>query len=157
MNHRSNIDYLLVSYLIADKAVLSYAVGEWARIFPLKQLIKSLGAFFVRRNSNDPLYRRVLERYVHMTTAEGVCQAVYLEGGLSRDGNLRPAKLGFLDYMLRDFNKDNDRDIVFVPVAINYDRVLEDNNMVNWSRADNRNSKRQHIAKGLRFIKENIY
>lgn len=157
MNHRSNVDYLLVSYLVADKAALSYAVGEWAQVFPLKQLIKSLGAFFVRRNSNDPLYRRILERYVHMTTAEGVCQAVYLEGGLSRDGSLMPAKLGFLDYMLRDYNKDSDRDIVFVPIAINYDRVLEDQNMVKWSVPEGHKTMRQYITKLVRFIKENIY
>ena len=51
MNHRSNIDYLLVSYLVADQVTLSYAVGEWARVFPLQPLLKAMGAFFVRRKS----------------------------------------------------------------------------------------------------------
>ncbi|HEX2224683.1 MAG TPA: 1-acyl-sn-glycerol-3-phosphate acyltransferase, partial [Thermoanaerobaculia bacterium] len=59
MNHRSNMDYILVSYLAADRTALSYAVGEWARIWPLQTLIRSLGAYFVRRNSGDLLYRRV--------------------------------------------------------------------------------------------------
>ncbi len=36
MNHRSNIDYLLVSYLVADKVALSYAVGEWGTYFPTR-------------------------------------------------------------------------------------------------------------------------
>jgi len=133
MNHRSNIDYLLVSYLVDDKVTLSYAVGEWAKIFPLEQIIKSLGAFFVRRNSNNTLYRKVLERYVHMATEEGVCQAVYLEGGLSRDGNFQKIRLGFLDYMLRNFDERNKRDIVFIPIANNYHRVLEDKNMLRWA------------------------
>ena len=52
----------------AERTALSYAVGEWARIWPLQQLIRSMGAYFVRRNSGDPLYRRVLERYIHMAT-----------------------------------------------------------------------------------------
>ena len=62
MNHRSNMDYVLVAFLAAERTALSYAVGEWARIWPLQQLIRSMGAYFVRRNSNNPVYRRVLER-----------------------------------------------------------------------------------------------
>ncbi len=130
MNHRSNMDYILVSFLVAEKTALSYAVGEWARIWPLQTLIKSMGAFFVRRNSRNALYRRVLERYVGLSTRAGVTQAVFLEGGLSRDGSLRAPRLGFLDYMLRDYHADIDRDIVFVPVGINYDRVIEDRSLL---------------------------
>ena len=130
INHRSNMDYVLVAFLAAEKTTLSYAVGEWAKIWPLQTLIRAMGAFFVRRNSGDPLYRCVLERYVHMATREGVCQAVFLEGGLSRDGLLRPPKLGFLDYMLRSYDPDNDRDIVFIPVGVNYDRTLEDRSLL---------------------------
>jgi glycerol-3-phosphate O-acyltransferase len=125
INHRSNMDYVLVSYLAAEKAALSYAVGEWARIWPLQTLIRSMGAYFVRRNSKDPLYRKVLERYVAMATAAGVTQAVFPEGGLSREGTLRPPKLGILDYMVRAFDPAG-RDVVFIPVGINYDRVFED-------------------------------
>ena len=130
MNHRSNMDYILVAYLAADRTALSYAVGEWARIWPLQTLIRTLGAYFVRRSSGDPLYRRVLERYIAMATAGGVTQAVYPEGGLSRDGRLRPPKLGLLDYMLRGFDPQGERDLVFIPVGINYDRVLEDRTLL---------------------------
>ena len=130
MNHRSNMDYVLVSFLVAEKTTLSYAVGEWARIWPLQTLIKSMGAFFVRRNSGNTLYRKVLERYVNMSTRAGVCQAVFLEGGLTRDGVLREPRLGFLDYMLRDYHPHSDKDIVFIPVGINYDRVIEDRSLI---------------------------
>ncbi len=130
MNHRSNMDYVLVSFLVAEKTTLSYAVGEWAKIWPLQTLIKAMGAFFVRRNSGNKLYRKVLERYVNMSTRAGVCQAVFLEGGLTKNGELRDPRLGFLDYMLRDYHPVNDRDLVFVPVGINYDRVIEDRSLV---------------------------
>ena len=125
INHRSNMDYVLVSYLAAEKAALSYAVGEWARIWPLQTLIRSMGAYFVRRNSKDPLYRKVLERYVAMATVAGVTQAVFPEGGLSREGRLRKPRLGILDYIVRAFDPAR-RDVAFVPVGINYDRVFED-------------------------------
>ena len=130
MNHRSNMDYILVAFLAAERTTLSYAVGEWAKIWPLHMLFRFMGAFFVRRNSGNALYRRTLERYIHMATREGVCQAVFLEGGLSRDGRLREPKLGLMDYMLRRFNPERDRDIVFIPVGINYDRTIEDRSLL---------------------------
>jgi glycerol-3-phosphate O-acyltransferase len=130
MNHRSNMDYLLVGYLASKGMALSYAVGEWARVWPIQQIIRSLGAYFVRRGSGDVLYRRVLECYVQIAIEGGSVQAIFPEGGLSRDGLLRPPKIGLLDYMLRSFPVDSERDIVFVPVALNYDRVLEDRTLL---------------------------
>ena len=130
MNHRSNVDYVLVAYMAASRSALSYAVGEWARVWPLQTLIRALGGFFVRRRSRSPLYRRVLARYVQAATAGGVVQALYPEGGLTRDGSLRKPKLGLISYMLAAFDPEGGRDLVFVPVGVNYDRVLEDRSMV---------------------------
>jgi glycerol-3-phosphate O-acyltransferase len=126
INHRSNMDYVLVTYVAATSSALSYAVGEWANIWGLSGLIRSMGAYFVARDSREGLYRKVLARYVHMATAAGVTQAVFPEGGLSRDGALRPPKFGLLSYMVASFDPHGPRDIAFIPVAVNYDRVLED-------------------------------
>jgi len=126
MNHRSNMDYVLVTYLASRRASLSYAVGEWAQVVFLHSLLRSMGAYFIRRNSKNQLYRRVLAAYVRKATKEGVTQAVFPEGGLSRDGTLGEPKLGLLSYMVSGFKADGEKDIVFIPVGINYDRVLED-------------------------------
>jgi glycerol-3-phosphate O-acyltransferase len=130
MNHRSNVDYILVAHLARKRVALSYAVGEWAKVWPIQQLVRSLGAYFVRRGSGNELYRRVLERYVQIAVEGGAVQAIFPEGGLSRDGLLRQPKIGLLDYMLRAFDVRAGRDIVFVPVAMNYDRVLEDRTLL---------------------------
>ena len=126
INHRSNMDYVLVTYVAATSSALSYAVGEWAQVWGLRGLIRSMGAYFISRDSREGLYRKVLARYVHMATAAGVTQAIFPEGGLSRDGKLRPPKFGLLSYMAAGFDPYGPRDVVFVPVAVNYDRVLED-------------------------------
>ena len=126
MNHRSNMDYILATYLAAERTALSYAVGEWARVWPLQQLIRAMGGYFVRRDSGDPLYRRVLEAYVQMAAEGGVPQAVFPEGRLTRDGTLGAPKLGLLGYLTRGFDPSGPRDIMFIPVGINYDRVFED-------------------------------
>ena len=106
---------------------------RWANgrvIWPLQTLIRTLGAYFIRRRSGNPLYRKVLARYVQMATAGGVVQAIYPEGGLSRDGRLREPRLGLPSYMVAAFDPTGDRDLVFIPVGINYDRVLEDRTLL---------------------------
>jgi len=136
MNHRSNADYLLVAFLLANRVSISYAVGEWARVWPLERLFRSFGSFFVRRRFRDPLYHAVLERYVQRAVAQGTTQGIFIEGGLSRDGKLQPPKLGLLDYMLRAGAKD----LVFIPVGINYDRVVEDSNLIREAQGKSRRS-----------------
>jgi len=88
-----------------------------------------MGAFFVRRGSGDELYRRVLERFVQMAVEGGLTQAIFPEGGLSRDGRPREPKIGLLDYALRRFEPEAG-DILFVPVGVTYDWVLEDHSLL---------------------------
>jgi glycerol-3-phosphate O-acyltransferase len=131
MNHRSNADYVVVAYVLAYGVHVSYAVGEWARAWPLEYVFKSFGSYFIRRRFREPLYHTVLERYVRLITRNGVTQGIFPEGGLTRDGRLRPPKLGLLDYICRTVDDPEfDRDVWFVPVAINYDRVLEDRSLI---------------------------
>jgi glycerol-3-phosphate O-acyltransferase len=136
MNHRSNADYVLVGYALAGQVAISYAVGEWARAFPLEQIFKAFGGYFVRRRHRERLYHAVLERYVQLITREGVTQGIFLEGGLTRDGKLRPPKIGLLDYVLGIGRDPTYRSRVhIVPVAVNYDRVLEDRSLLRELRA----------------------
>ena len=149
MNHRSNMDYVLVTYLAAPMSALSYAVGEWARFWPLSILIRMMGAYFIRRRSRGALYRKVLARYVQMATAGGVAQGIFPEGGLSLTGRLMPPKLGLLSYLVEGYEHDG-RDVVFVPVAINYDRVLEDRVLVAAAkRGDRRFGARITVVTGF--------
>lgn len=131
MNHRSNADYVVVSYVLAGQVAISYAVGEWARAFPLEHVFKAFGSYFVRRKYREPLYHAVLERYVQLITRNGVTQGIFLEGGLTRDGRLRSPKIGLLDYVL-GIGRDPayQAKMYVVPVAVNYDRVLEDRSLL---------------------------
>jgi glycerol-3-phosphate O-acyltransferase len=106
-------------------------VGEWARAFPLETVFKAFGSYFIRRRYREPLYHAVLERYVQLITREGVTQGIFVEGGLTRDGRLRPPKIGLLDYVL-GIGRDSAyaRRLYVVPVAVNYDRVLEDRSLL---------------------------
>ena len=160
INHRSNMDYVLVTYVAATSSALSYAVGEWAQVWPLRTLIRSMGAYFIRRNSRDALYRKILARYVHMATQAGVVQAVFPEGGLSLDGALREPKLGLISYMVSGFDPQGERDVVFIPVGVNYDRVLEDRLLTEAGargKAGGRPSFRVSGRKTLGFVANGVW
>lgn len=131
LNHRSNADYVLASYGLAGQVAISYAVGEWARVFPLEYLFKSFGSYFIRRRYREPLYHTVLERYVQLITRNGVTQGLFPEGGLSRDGRLRAPKIGMLDYLIGVAREPGFAERMYVvPVGVNYDRVLEDRSLL---------------------------
>jgi glycerol-3-phosphate O-acyltransferase len=137
---------------------LSFAVGEWARVWPVQQIIRAMGAFFVRRGSGNSLYRRVLARYVQMATEGGVVQALYPEGRLSKNGRLSDPRIGLLDYLLRGFDLHGERDLVFIPVGINYDRVLEDRTLLLDNTSETKQKSRLFvIKKTLAFIMHNFW
>lgn len=145
INHRSNMDYVLITWLVSNRSALSYAVGEWARVWPLSRLIRAMGAYFIRRNSRNALYRRVLARYVQMTTAEGTTQAIFPEGGLSLDGRVGQARMGLLSYIVAGFDPAR-RDVLFVPVGLAYDRVLEDRILTDAAQAGSRRFRAKPLA-----------
>src|SRR5678816_1645040 len=157
---RSNADYVLVGYVLSGRVAISYAVGEWARAFPLEYIFKSFGSYFIRRKFRDPLYHCVLEQYVRLITREGVTQGIFPEGGLTRDGKLRPGKIGLLDYMIgvaRDPAYASR--IYLVPVAINYDRVLEDRSLLrelDLEHGRERTSRRTQMSEVARYLWWNV-
>ena len=126
MNHRANMDPLLIAYGLLRHVPMSYAVGEWALVWPLHTLFRMFGSFFVRRGEKDPLYHVVLKRFVQIIAGHGAVTGFFIEGGLSRDGKLRPARTGLLDYLIGLRHDQPNREIVFLPVGLNYDRVFED-------------------------------
>lgn len=158
LNHRSNVDFVLAPYVLRDNVALSFAVGEWARVWPLEYLFKSFGSYFLRRGCRDELYHTVLRRYVQVVTKNQVTQAMFPEGGLSRDGLLRPPKIGLLDAMLcSKEDRSFTRDLLFVPVGINYDRVLEDRVLVGEHEAGPGRTKLGMLQRTLSIMFGNLW
>jgi glycerol-3-phosphate O-acyltransferase len=130
INHRSNADFIVLSYGLLRHVALSYAVGEWALVWPLDVLFRAFGSYFVRRGEKDPLYHKVLERYVQVLVGHGGVTGFFIEGRLSRDGALGKPKSGLLDYIIGLKRSQPDLEIAFIPVGLNFDRVLEDQNLL---------------------------
>lgn len=127
--HRSHLDYILVGSVLYDSRVNTpvVAAGLNLSFWPVGPIIRSLGAYFVRRNArNDRIHSLVLKRYVSYLTKRGHLQEFFIEGGRSRSGRMRAPKLGLLSVMVDACAKGLRKELLFIPVSISYENVVEE-------------------------------
>lgn len=132
--HRSHIDYLLISFLLhANSIVLPHiAAGNNLNVPVLGPILRRGGAFFLRRSFRDnPLYSAVFHEYVAAIFSRGVALEYFVEGTRSRTGRTLPARLGMLTITVRSFLRAHQRPVVFVPVYIGYEKLVEGKTYLN--------------------------
>ena len=131
-NHRSYFDFLIVSWLFYVNYLVPphiYARDNMA-FGPFGFLFRRAGAFFARARFDDPLYKEVFRSYVEYLVREGFTQEFFIEGGRSRTGKMLSPRLGMLSWDVDAFLASTRQDILFVPVAISYERIVEESSMV---------------------------
>jgi glycerol-3-phosphate O-acyltransferase len=127
--HKSHVDYLILSYMLYnhDLPCPLVAAGKNLAFWPMGPLFRRGGAFFIRRSFRGAvLYSRAFAEYVHTILEEGYSVEQFIEGGRSRTGKLLMPKLGLLSILLNAQKNGACEDLIFVPVFIGYDRVLEE-------------------------------
>jgi len=126
--HRSHIDYLLLSYLLFRNGLTPphVAAGINLNMPVVGNLLRRGGAFFMRRTfKGNPLYTAVFNEYLHTLYTKGFPVEYFVEGGRSRTGRMLQPRTGMLAITLRSFLRSSRTPVVFVPVYIGYERVLE--------------------------------
>ena len=126
--HRSHIDYLLLSYLLYRNGLMPphIAAGINLNMPIVGPILRRGGAFFMRRSFRDnPLYAAVFNEYMHVMFTRGYSVEYFIEGGRSRTGRMLQPRAGMLSMTVRSFLRDPRKPIVFVPVYIGYEKVME--------------------------------
>ncbi|MBL4611342.1 glycerol-3-phosphate 1-O-acyltransferase PlsB [Halopseudomonas sp.] len=126
--HRSHIDYLLLSYVLFQNNLTPphIAAGINLDMPVVGSILRRGGAFFMRRTfRGNQLYTAVFNEYLHTLFSRGFPTEYFIEGGRSRTGRTLNPKAGMLSITLRSYLRSSRRPIVFVPVYIGYERVLE--------------------------------
>jgi glycerol-3-phosphate O-acyltransferase len=131
-SHRSYFDFLILSWLFyANHLVPPHILARENMGFgPFGFIFRRAGAFFLRARSDDPLYRAVFRRYVHYLVKEGFTQEFFIEGGRSRTGKTLAPRLGMLSWNIDAFVASERRDLLLVPIAITYERLVEESSMI---------------------------
>jgi len=128
--HRSHLDYVLVSYLIHENGSIPphIAAGVNLDLPFIGPLMRRCGAFFLRRSfRSHKLYAAVFNEYLSMIQTQGVSIEYFIEGTRSRTGHLLPPKAGMLAMSVRSYLNSPVRPIMFQPVYIGYERLVEGN------------------------------
>ncbi|EQD68138.1 Phospholipid/glycerol acyltransferase domain protein [mine drainage metagenome] len=127
-SHRSHADYLLLSYQLYKSGLVPphIAAGVNLNLPLVGPLLRRGGAFFLRRSFKaNALYSSVFAAYVDQLLQRGVAMEYFIEGGRSRTGRLLPPRAGMLAITLRAFLRTPRRPVVFQPVYIGYEKLME--------------------------------
>lgn len=129
-SHRSHMDYLLLSYLLYTKGIVPphIAAGINLNLPVIGTVLRKGGAFFLRRSfRGNALYSAVFSEYVAQLVAGGFSIEYFIEGGRSRTGRLLQPKGGMLAMTIRAFLRQPTRPVLFQPVYIGYEKLMEGN------------------------------
>jgi glycerol-3-phosphate O-acyltransferase len=131
-SHRSYFDFLILSVLLYGNFMLPphIAARENMGFGPFGYLFRRVGAFYLRRSFDDPLYKEIFRSYVAYLVREGFTQEFFIEGGRSRTGKTLAPRLGMLTWDVDAFISSHQRDLVFIPVAITYERLVEESSIL---------------------------
>ncbi|MDP2826222.1 MAG: glycerol-3-phosphate 1-O-acyltransferase PlsB [Sulfuritalea sp.] len=126
--HRSHVDYLLLSYIVFNRGLMVPHIAAGANLnLPLVgSVLRRSGAFFLRRKfKGEPLYAAVFLEYLHLMIDRGFPIEYFIEGGRSRSGRMLAPKAGILGMTVQSFVRSRSRPLVFVPVYIGYEKLME--------------------------------
>lgn len=163
-NHRSHMDYLMVSYCLFKNHISCplIAAGDNLNYFPLGLFFRKGGAFFIKRDFKDNmLYPQLFRHYLNLLLKNRRSIEFYIEGTRTRTGKLLSPKSGLLRLLLQGIRELKLKDLYIIPVSIEYDRVIEDSVLVDEDRGI---PKKKEDLEGLfdihNFIKKhynNVY
>jgi len=129
-NHQSHADYIALQYILYkhSRIAVYIAAGINLNIFPVGDLFKRCGAFFIRRRFDDEIYKITFQAYIYYLLKTGKCVEFFFEGGRTRTGKLLPPKYGLFSMLLDAHTKfDDDKPLMFIPVTIAHEMIPEEN------------------------------
>ncbi|GAA0255448.1 glycerol-3-phosphate 1-O-acyltransferase PlsB [Rhodanobacter caeni] len=131
--HRSHADYLLLSYQLHVSGVVvpHIAAGVNLNLPVIGPILRRGGAFFMRRSfKGNALYSVVFNEYLAQLIDRGVPMEYFIEGGRSRTGRLLAPRAGMLVMTVRAFLRAPRRPVLFQPVYIGYEKLMEGNSYI---------------------------
>ena len=156
--HKSHIDYLILSYVLYHNNMPCphIAAGKNLSFWPLGPIFRAGGAFFLRRSFRGAvLYSRVFCAYIHKLLEEGFNIELFIEGGRSRTGKLLMPKLGLISILLDAYRNGACEDMIFVPVYIGYDRIIEEHAYVHEVEGGKKEDENLgQVLRARRFLKK---
>ncbi len=163
-SHRSHVDYLLLSYIFHNEnlSIPMIAAGENLSFWPMGYIFRKSGAYFIRRSfGEDKLYPSLFKAYIKQLIQQGYSQEFFIEGTRSRTGKLEQPRTGLLSILVEAYLEGASKDLFFVPISIDYEKVLEEGSYVRETRGASKQKESTgdllHLGKYLRNRYGEVY
>ncbi len=157
--HRSHMDYLIISSLFYIHKIIPphIVAGSNLTFWPMGTIFRRSGAFFMRRSFKGlKLYASIFRQYIKSLVNEGYSIEVFIEGGRTRTGKLGFPKMGIMKYLLDSVDEGYSKDLMFLPISINYDRILEESSYHHEIKGKSKKSESTgELVKSVGFLKRN--
>jgi glycerol-3-phosphate O-acyltransferase len=153
--HKSNLDHLVLQYALHEHGLPPNhtAGGINMNFFPVGQLVRRSGVFFIRRSfREDAVYKHVLAHYIDYLIEKRFPLEWYIEGGRSRSGKLLPPRFGLLANVVDAYRRGKSEDVLLVPVSIAYDQIQDVGSYVAEQRGGDK--ERESFAWFVRLIRQ---
>ncbi len=137
--HQSNIDSVLIGYVIYLMSLPPFAYGAGLNLYSnpvLSFFMSRLGAYAVDRQKANVIYKHTLKNYSTRILKEGIHSIFFPGGGRSRSGAIESrVKLGLLgtglDAQLEGMLAGNPKSKIFiVPMVTSYHFILEASSLI---------------------------
>lgn len=137
--HQSNIDSVLIGYIIYLMSLPPFAYGAGLNLFSnpvLSFFMSNLGSYTVDRQKANAIYKQTLKNYSARILREGIHSIFFPGGGRSRSGAIESkVKLGLLgtglEAQIEGIRLGNPNARVFiVPMVTSYHCVLEASSLI---------------------------
>ena len=137
--HQSNIDSVLIGYVIYLMSLGPFAYGAGLNLFSnpaLSFFLSRLGAYTVDRQKSNAIYKQVLKNYSTRILREGVHSIFFPGGGRARSGAIETKlKLGLLGTGLEAQTSNMlegkaNPNVYIVPMVMSYHFVLEASSLI---------------------------
>lgn len=137
--HQSNIDSILIGYIIHLMRLPPFAYGAGLNLFTnpvFSFFMNNLGAFTVDRQKTSAIYKATLKNYSTRILREGVHSIFFPGGGRSRSGAVESkVKLGLLgtglEAQIENYRSGKESpNIYVVPMVMSYHFVLEASSLI---------------------------
>ncbi len=165
--HQSNIDSVLIGYVIYLMQLPPFAYGAGLNLFTnpvLNFFMGNLGAYTVDRHKNNLLYKTILKNYSTRILRDGVHSIFFPGGGRARNGALESQlKLGLLgtglEAQIQNIQNDKPNSSIYVvPMVTSFHFVLEASSLIEdylsrLGKARFIGSSSEEILPWMRFIK----
>ena len=155
------MDFLIVSYVFFAYQIKVPHIAsndKFMRLSVISKILRMSGMFFIKHSKPvDELFLAILSEYITRLLKDNQLVEFFIEGIRSRSGKILTPRYEMLSLCANAYFEEEIADISFVPITINYNRIIESETFPMELIGENpENQSILRLLKGLKVLNQNF-